>query len=423
IGMGFILSFERQLRHGEIKIIHMSDTGFVIGRNKRVGENTVFVPWANIRSIESKFNSNGKPGGERIDLHISTTDNIIYVLTWTNAFAWTSPELFFSRVRANAPHAKFDVGKDELQIRSHDRRYTNLWLQYFSSPQSRQRSSTLSAGDALNDGQYTILSKIGGGGQGITYLAKPNLSDPIGNERLSSENTEVVVLKEFILPTHRGTVLEEKTQVYLHREAEILASIDHPQIVRLIDCFVEDHRGYLVLEHVPGETMRQLVSREGPLLEPIVLAVANSMADILTYLHGLNPPLIHRDLSPDNLMLRPDGVVKLVDFAVAHKLEPDRIATVVGKQAYIPPEQFRGNPVPASDIYALGCTMFYLLTGEDPEPMMSSEPRKFVPSVSEEMNAIVFKATAFDINDRYERASELKNDLMSQVKAGVENWH
>jgi serine/threonine protein kinase len=83
----------------------------------------------------------------------------------------------------------------------------------------------------------------------------------------------------------------------------------------------------------------------------------------------------------------------------------------VGKQAYTPPEQFRGNPSPLSDIYALGCTMYYMLTARDPEPMQQSNPRSVMPEISPEMNAIVARATEFDTEHRYYSADEVREDL------------
>src|SRR5581483_5192636 len=99
------------------------------------------------------------------------------------------------------------------------------------------------------------------------------------------------------------------------------------------------------------------------------------MCEILAYLHGLEPPVVHRDFTPDNLMITDDGTLKLLDFNVA--MSADNAATsstAVGKHAYMAPEQFRGLPEPKSDIYSLGATLHFLLTGRDPEPISVSHP-------------------------------------------------
>ncbi|MBI4533883.1 MAG: protein kinase, partial [Candidatus Melainabacteria bacterium] len=127
----------------------------------------------------------------------------------------------------------------------------------------------------------------------------------------------------------------------------------------------------------------------------------------------LVPPVVHRDFTPDNLILGADGVLKLVDFNVAHQSESTATGTVVGKHAYIPPEQFRGKPSTQSDIYALGATVFYLLTGEDPEPISTSYPLLHSNEVSPALNEIVACATNIDTKVRYKTIEDLKAALVS----------
>src|SRR5262249_14512292 len=150
----------------------------------------------------------------------------------------------------------------------------------------------------------------------------------------------------------------------------------HRQIVKLLDFFVEDHRGYVVLEHVNGTNLRDLVEKEGAFSESKVVGFARSMCEILTYMHTQTPPLIHRDSTPDNLILQPQGWLKLVDFNVAQYMDDTKSAIVMGKRAYMPPEQFRGKAVTQSDLYAFGGCLFFLLTGEDPEPLSVSHPKE-----------------------------------------------
>ncbi len=122
-----------------------------------------------------------------------------------------------------------------------------------------------------------------------------------------------------------------------------MTRLDHPQVVKLEDFFVEDHRAYLVLEHIDGENLREIVLRDGPMSEERIKKLGEQMCSILTYLHKLSPPLVHRDFTPDNLILHKDGTLKLIDFNDAQQVEYATTGTVVGKQAYLPPEQFRGQ--------------------------------------------------------------------------------
>jgi serine/threonine-protein kinase len=187
--------------------------------------------------------------------------------------------------------------------------------------------------------------------------------------------------------------------------------LQHPQVVKLFDFFVEDHRGYLVLERITGRSLSQLVAREGPRPEVDVVELARQMCNILEYLHGLTPPLVHRDFTPDNLIFDDDEILKLIDFNVACAQNYTTTATVVGKRAYLPPEQFRGKPCTQSDIYAFGGTLYYLLTGEEPEPITTSHPILSRRDVSEELDHLVARATNPDLKLRYFDVTAIRHDL------------
>lgn len=277
--------------------------------------------------------------------------------------------------------------------------YTELWLQALSAPPRRERLTPLPEGGTLRDGRYIVRGQLGVGGQGTAYLAQANDLD------------HEVVLKEFILPVYVDANIRRQALEKMQHEAEILRRLDDQRIVKLIDFFIEDHRGYLVLERIDGVSLRQKVSEQGPFKEERVRQLAAEMCLMLTYLHGLEPPVVHRDFTPDNLILEHEGILKLVDFNVAQQKDTTATGTVVGKHCYISPEQFRGKPTPQSDIYAMGATLFYLLTGEDPEPITSSRPQKLVGDISDEFNEIVAKATSLDPRLRYQNIGELLADL------------
>lgn len=281
-----------------------------------------------------------------------------------------------------------------------DHSYTEMWMKALSAPPKREKLKPLINGALLREGKYEIAGALGVGGQGTAYLAYD-----IADERRS------VVLKEFILPVYVDIVVRKQALDKFEREAKILKQLDHPQIVKLVDFFVEDHRGYLVLEHIDGGSLRQVVEKNGKMPENKVRSLAVQMCEILRYLHGLTPAVVHRDFTPDNLILRKDGTLKLVDFNVAQQTESTATGTVVGKHAYLPPEQFRGMPTTQSDIYALGATLFYMLTGEDPEPISEAHPRELEPQISEELDRIVALATTIDPGLRYKHADEIATDL------------
>jgi hypothetical protein len=281
-----------------------------------------------------------------------------------------------------------------------DHSYTELWLQALSAPPKREKLKPLIQGAIIKDRLYEVTKSIGVGGQGFAYLATNSLT------------RESVVLKEFLLPVFVDINVRKRALEKFESEAKILKQLDHPNIVKLLDFFVEDHRAYLVLEHIDGLSIRDIVKQKGPLSEDRVHSMASQMCTILEYLHSQSPPVVHRDFTPDNLILRHDGTLKVIDFNVAQQLETTTTGSVVGKHAYLPPEQFRGMPTCQSDIYAMGATLHFMLTGVDPEPLSESHPNLAGAAVSERMDTLVAKATSQNLEDRFADVQELAGDLV-----------
>lgn len=313
--------------------------------------------------------------------------------------SYEDKEWVLKAIKAWAPSVNRDAAVLQSLQPPADYSYTELWLQALSAPPQRERLKPLVAGVRLRQGKYVVRNSLGVGGQGQAYLATDALTG------------QSLVLKEFILPVFVDISVRKSALEQFENEARILRQLNHPQIVKLLDYFVEDHRAYLVLEHIDGASLRKLVESQGPLPEAQVRVLAEQMSAILKYLHNLAPPVVHRDFTPDNLILNVDGTLKLIDFNVAQQQESTTSGTVVGKHAYLPPEQFRGMPTSQSDIYAMGATLFFLLTGNDPEPISVSHPRKTNSAISERMDKVVAKATAMNLRDRYATIEFLSEDL------------
>lgn len=291
-----------------------------------------------------------------------------------------------------------DIGCDELKevfgsptIRQS---YTEIWLRELTAAPKRDKLTPLAPGAQLQDGAYEVVEKLGMGGQGTVYLAH--------SHRLPGE-TNMVALKEFMLPVFPDPKVRMKAAERFQIEAEMLARLQHPQIVKFHDLFIEDHRAYLVMERAEGENLKSLVQKSGPLPEREVARLAWQMCGILKFLHSNDPPITHRDFTPDNLILSSDGMLKLIDFSVARQIESNVTGSVVGKPNFMAPEQFRGKPIPQSDLYSLGATMFFLLTGKEPEAIQSSILGE---SFTRTMNELVAKATSIEVENRFESASE-----------------
>jgi tRNA A-37 threonylcarbamoyl transferase component Bud32 len=254
------------------------------------------------------------------------------------------------------------------------------------------------AGDTLQEGKYKIKGHLTFGGASAIYLAE-------------NAEGERVILKEAVLP--RGTEAQARAKAVemFEREAKLLLKLNSPRIARLLDMFVENDHHYLVIEYIAGTDLRSYVKEQGPQPEEFVLRWADELAGILTYLHDRHPPIIHRDISPDNIVVRIDGSLALIDFGAANELLSTATGTIVGKQAYIAPEQFQGKATPQSDIYGLGATLFFLSTGQDPQALSQSNPVEVNGRLSDEFNLLVARCTAMALRDRYRDAYQLRSAI------------
>jgi predicted Ser/Thr protein kinase len=301
-----------------------------------------------------------------------------------------------------------------------DNSFTKLWLDSLDGGSRSDSSLALSLlglepGDTLLSGQYEILQRLAAGGQAVTYLAqtKPLQEDlqEHSAEDLSKARSEKVVLKEFVLPVRGGVEIRRRALENVEHEAKLLQKLNNERIVKFLDCFVDNQKAYLVLEYIDGKSLRKLVQDDGPLTEAEAVRLGIEMCRVLEYLHTLEPAIIHRDFTPENLLLRSTGSLALIDFNVAEQLESKETKTMVGKHCYVSPEQFRGKATTQSDIYACGCTLYWLLTGQDPEPISMSQPKNERPESSGEINAIVACATAIDVSKRFASAALMRAAL------------
>jgi tRNA A-37 threonylcarbamoyl transferase component Bud32 len=232
--------------------------------------------------------------------------------------------------------------------------FTKLWDEELRRRYSVTTFAPHEPGFKLRSGAYTVLKQLAFGGFSAVYLAE-------------SEHRERVVIKQLV--TNSSPEMQQKALAMFQREAQILSRLRHDGIARVIDYFVEQGVNYLILEHVDGENLRELVHRRGSLSENEASKLALQMVSMLAYLHGLEPPLVHRDFTPDNLILKANGDLTLVDFGTTTEYIRSATGTLVGKQSYMPLEQIRGKSEPRTDLYALGGTLHFLVTGRDPEPL------------------------------------------------------
>jgi hypothetical protein len=207
---------------------------------------------------------------------------------------------------------------------------------------------------SLRDGRFVLLGPLGEGAQGRTYDA------------VDKREGRPVAVKRFDV---RGASSWKDVDL-AEREARVLQSLSHPRLPRYVDRFEEDGALYLVMEKIEGESLASIRKRGATFDEREVLRLLRDASEVLDYLHGRAPPVIHRDLKPGNVLRRLDGSFAFVDFgAVRDKLRPEGGSTIVGTFGYMAPEQFQGRALPASDVYAVGATALAILTGRQPEEL------------------------------------------------------
>lgn len=297
--------------------------------------------------------------------------------------------------------------------------YTQLWLQLLesdsnSSSNSIEQKRALVAGDVV--GSYVIEEVLETGGQANLYLASLNQDalptdgpTPLSASAIPRE-TKSVVLKQFILAdaTQSARLMSFKD---FENEYLMLSKLQGDNIVKLFDVFIEQRHAFLVLEYLSGGSLRALVEREGILTEERVSQIALDIARGLAILHGQEPPLVHRDVSPENIVLdATSGKAKLIDFSFVAKSGNDT-EQVVGKQAYISPEQFRGQIAPHNDIYSLGATLYFALTGQEPVAIAQQSPKTLNSSVSDDLDLKVRRCTALGAESRYQTGAQLVEAL------------
>jgi hypothetical protein len=245
---------------------------------------------------------------------------------------------------------------------------------------------------ALLGGRYRLGSVLGRGGMGVVYEAADLLLDrPVA----------VKVLRGDLATDPRATARFE-------REARTAASLSHPNVVAVYDVGTDGPIAWFVMERVAGRTVAQIVAVESPLDPARAAAIARQVADALAYAHARG--VIHRDVAPGNVMVTPNGHVKVLDLGIARAerwTPPSHADTVAahGTAAYLAPEQARGETDPRSDIYGLGAVLYEMLTGTVPSPKPTA--------IAGPLGVVVMRCLATDPDQRYRTADDLAAALGS----------
>jgi eukaryotic-like serine/threonine-protein kinase len=263
--------------------------------------------------------------------------------------------------------------------------------------------------DQVFDGRYRVVRKLGTGGMANVYLAEDQeLGRSVAIKMLDERHSQ-----------------DEQFVERFRREAKNAAGLSHPNIVSIYDRGQAEGTYYIAMEYLEGRTLKELLITRGPTPLPVAIDYARQILAALGFAHRHG--IVHRDIKPHNVVVAPDGRLKVTDFGIARSgtSQMTETGSIIGTAQYLSPEQAKGAPVtPASDIYSVGIVLYEMLTGSVPftgdtpleiamkhlstTPLPPSEKR---PEVPHELDSIVLRALAKDPADRYQSADEMDADL------------
>lgn len=258
--------------------------------------------------------------------------------------------------------------------------------------------------------RYRLLELIGEGGMALVYKAEDSLL------------CRAVAVK-ILRPQYAS---DAEFVERFHREAKAAASLSHPNVVNIFDVGKEDKIDYIVMEYIPGDNLKDIIKRDAPMAVERALDITRQIGEALHHAHQRN--IIHRDIKPHNILVTPEGQIKVTDFGIARAISASsftQTGMVVGSVQYSSPEQVKGGVVgPQSDLYSLGCVLYELLTGTIPYQGDTSISiamqhlqgdlvpiRELRPDIPAVVAKIVEQAMAKELTERYASALAILKDI------------
>ena len=292
----------------------------------------------------------------------------------------------------------------------------------------------LPQGTKLN-GRYIIERVIGQGGFGITYYARHEMLKhyyAIKEFYLSGFCNRNTRLHTVILQGMNENMYDKYKKRFLE-EAQTVVSLDHPNIVKVVDVFEENNTAYMVMPFVKGMSLQDMVEKNGgPLPYELTVNYIGQLSNAVGYIHSQH--ILHRDIKPDNVLVTPDNKVILIDFGSAREFVNNEVQhhTSILTHGYAPPEQYNGTSKKGnfSDIYSIGGVFYFCLTGKIPvdattrllesstngkDPMAS--PKELNSKVTDDVNRTIMKAMALNPEERHQTVEEFMNDMLGRVKS------
>jgi tRNA A-37 threonylcarbamoyl transferase component Bud32 len=394
----FLIAFNAYRINRNTRLV-LTDTGIVLpGKGGELSKD--MIPWSKVEQIEVTT-----PGGDKMGSIIFSLKGWSPIILQLSSLAHEDLDKLVSAcelwANATAKDESFKRLVERVTLKrrdSDDSSFTALWMEEAQRRLSTTPFSPLDPGAELQSGRLKVVQPLTAGGWSAIYLCQ-------WQERTSA------ILKEAVVPPSAKEELKAKAYQHFEREAVLLAGLEHPQIAKVMDYFIENGRQYMVLQRISGANLRSYIRDRGAVSERQAVKWARELLNIVSYLHGQDPPIIHRDLTPENLVLDMRGSLVLIDFGSANEFVGTVTGTLVGKPSYISPEQFSGHAKPQSDLYSLGAVLSFILTGKDPEPLTVANPREQNQAVSEQLNLLVQEMTQLDAKKRIKSVDDASKRL------------
>ncbi|MBX9689962.1 MAG: serine/threonine protein kinase [Candidatus Obscuribacterales bacterium] len=342
------------------------------------------------RIISIKFHSGGKVVLDAEQLSPADLERFLVAIDENSPSCILSAELVAHRAEAQSPYLERADAADSFGVQKFQ---STIFVPF-------------APGEWLPDGETRVVRQLASRPLSCVYLCR-------------SENGSLLIAKQFFLPEDNEECRALKQ--CFEREYTALSKIKHSAIAQVLSVFHKDESIYLLLEHSQGSDLRSLVEQHGPQEESTVIDWALQLCQIMINLHENDPPILHRDLTPDNIIVTDEGKIKIIDFGAARQFLEGITGTIIGKQCYVPPEQLRGHASVASDIYSFACTLHYLLTGDDPQALTASVPAEKA-LLTPELNALIESCTEFSAELRPQSFRELKERLLAVQEAPIKEF-
>jgi eukaryotic-like serine/threonine-protein kinase len=249
------------------------------------------------------------------------------------------------------------------------------------------------------EGKYEILKKIGKGGMSEVYLAM-----------------DMHLNKQWAVKEINKYTKDKDSEIVVHSliaEANLMKKLDHPSLPRIVDIIDKGDTLYVIMDYIEGEPLSKVLNAYGAQSQDDAIYWAKEICQVLDYLHTRDPVIVYRDMKPGNVMLKPDGKIKLIDFGIAREYKKENMADTVclGTKGYAAPEQFggKGQTDPRTDIYCLGVTLYHLVTGQNPAefPYELFPIRHWKPFLSSGLEKVIQKCTQLNPRKRYQSCAEM----------------